>query len=93
MKKHTPFLDLYDECMASGQMMKFYGLCNAIGWSSAIFDLFTPTNQDELELSREGLSTAYWASGVMKHDPCKKRTFTPLRQTIVLFCAAINDEL
>lgn len=33
----------------------------------------------------------FWASGKKHHD-CKY-TFTELRQTIVLFMAAINDEL
>ncbi len=76
------------------------GLCQSLKGSS-LFKLFEPTEKDDNELLEEGLPTIYWASGEVKYSTgsdrntkyMRRQHFSPLRQTIVLFCAAMNDEL
>lgn len=95
MKKETPFLDFYKECMETGKLPD-EGLCysfNAIDRANNL-GLF-------YELHPEYGSSWYWAYGedyvwrglTRAEEDVIMYTFTPLRQTIVLFCAAINGEL
>jgi hypothetical protein len=81
------------------------GLCDRFDYirtretERKIFRMVSPTVYDIDDLEKEGYSVNTWASGV----PCRREDgdyqydtyykFTPLRQTIVLLCAAINDEL
>lgn len=65
--------------------------CDFIG--SDHFDIlarFYPTDED-IEVLRNGsYDTMYWGS---ESDGSNGGFLTPLRETILLFCAAINDEL
>lgn len=90
-------LDFYYHCMASGEM-PFEGLC--ICAMNGIIDpdllyLFKPSDTDILELQNSEKCTIMWGSDLHKFDASKKcfSGFGPLRQTIVLFMAAINNEL
>lgn len=94
MKKNKPYyLKYYKKFLKAGRLPD-KGLCNAI---PGIFEdetkIMEPTNDEILILRYDNLSCDYWASGLHYEDSMKYHTFTPLRQTIVLFCAAINNEL
>lgn len=72
------------------------GLCSAslLGYiDENLLDLMEPTLADNEQLEAEGLETIYWASGLKESDPNVDYAFTQLRQTIVLFMAAMNNEL
>lgn len=91
----TPHLDFYKKCMLSGSL-PCAGLCNNISWLDFItLELFEPTENDRRVLIKENLRVTYWASGAKATDVSDLclTGFTPLRQTIVLFMAAINNEL
>lgn len=91
-KRH---LDFYKKSMKSGHMPEV-GLCDCVGYkklSAKLLKLMYPTVYDQQMLISEGFSTGYWASGFKTYERNKSYTFTPLRQTIVLFMAALNDEL
>lgn len=98
MGKH---LDFYYECMATGRLKEAYGsgLCgNALYFyiDKKLLDLFTPTAEDEKTLDDEGCSIGWWGYEVPLFKSSvdeRLHSFTPLRQTIVLFMAAINGEL
>ncbi len=99
MKKEKKYLKLYKEWIKTGKIGtdsvgNHNGLCNThkLG-SDPLFELFIPNIEDEVQLEKDGLSTSYWASGQDKNDYDNNYAFTPLRQTIVLFLAAMNDEL
>lgn len=93
MKKKRKFLELHERLLTEGLMN---GLCREF------------KNIDEEEalnfLSKYGESQpGYWAFNGETNPSIDfggtltlyelSRTYTPLRQTIVLFCAVINDEL
>ena len=90
-KKPTPFLDFYYNHLESGEIPK-PGLCDC-RLNKKILGRFIPTDEDEVKLILEDMSVGYWASGLLRCDWRKHTAFTPLRQTIVLFCAAIKGEL
>lgn len=91
------YLPIYHEWMSKGQMLrvpdsnifKTSGLCDAFD-DDYLFELIQPTDEDIKGLKLNGLSTFCWASDSSEH--CFYE-FTPLRQTIVLFLAALNNEL
>lgn len=92
-KKPGKYMQFYKDCIIN-KRLKDFGLCSSLGGD--LLELFKPTEEDEDELANEGLSILYWASGVSsnyKYDNKRWFEFTPLRQTIVLFMAALNDEL
>lgn len=94
MGKH---LDFYITCIERGKMPTD-GLCAAVTTrriDMETFDLFIPTDDDFQQLNKEGKCTSYWAGDLPDFDvsPETFTGFTPLRQTIVLFMAAINGEL
>lgn len=78
-------------------IMDDYGLCFIFEYGSELyeyneyFELFEPTGRDLIELSREGLDSTYWASGCSEWSSARKFTYSPLRQTIMLFIAAMAD--
>lgn len=94
-KKKTPgkHLQFYMDCMKNGSIPDF-GLCNSL--KSGLLDLFIPTKENESMLRREGVSVLFWGAGMPsdnRYDYERWYSFTPLRQTIVLFMAAISGEL
>lgn len=84
MAKKQPgrHLRFYMDCIEKKEMPRC-GLCSC-AWSGYIdvelLNLFTPYNCSVF---------SYWAAGRVANPD----TFTQLRQTIVLFMAAINNEL
>ena len=95
--KETPYLDFYKKCMERGIMYDPYsgeddsaGLCGQLGGRDLI--LFTPREHENEEFMDYGDSWCWGYDGTAnpKRDG---HTFTPLRQTIVLFLAAMNNEL
>jgi len=69
------------------------GLCKVASEGKldrSLLDLFFPTISDQEWLLWEGHDTSYWGS---ESSDNQLGVFTPLRQTIVLFMAAMNDEL
>ena len=88
--KNTPYLDFYYHCMKTG-LMPTWGLCNKFKHCE-LFKLIDP---------EVGHNITYWGFEL----PWPKKaanpnymdevrfSFTPLRQTIVLFLAAMNNEL
>lgn len=103
MGKH---LDFYYECMATGRLKDTFGsgLCGNALYSyidNELLNLFIPTLEDEKKLLDEGCSIGWWGYEVPLFESWgfessvdeKLHSFTPLRQTIVLFMAAINGEL
>jgi hypothetical protein len=99
-KKETPFLDFYKECMTKGRLYGS-GLCGCFFWDyKELYDmvqLFRPTTADALEYHRVvgydshlAFMEEFWAADSIDD---MFYGFGPTRQTIVLFCAAMNDEL
>lgn len=81
------YLTFYRECMKTG-VLPNTGLCFCIpSYDGSFLDLMSPL--------RDEWSFFYWGSGLSVDDGYQKRAyeFTELRQTIVLFCAAMNNEL
>ena len=97
MKKETPYLDLYKEWMREEKIPNT-GLC----WSvpkrikKNIFKYIKPTPEDIKMLNKQNISSTWWGYGIPRRNEtfntrlCK---FTPLRQNLILLCAALNDEL
>lgn len=94
--KHLAF---YKECMETGELTYTgpgSGLCQSARDGHIDQDLlryFEPDADQVFILEAENLSNGWWASGLKRNDDEKYTAFTPLRQTIVLFMAAINGEL
>lgn len=87
--KKKKYLEFYDKHAQSG-VLPDCGLC----WSFK----FNNLPKDELELfkPKEACETDYWADGRNKGEQPiwgAYLDFTPLRQNIVLFLAAMNGEL
>lgn len=97
MKKQTPFLDFYKECLATGKIPNS-GLCYC-RLPSEVLDNFEPTNEEKYQLVDEGTPEGYWGCGFtwdylkIHGEDIMDYGFTPMRETIVLLCAAINEEL
>lgn len=93
MGKH---LDFYLKCMNDGKL-PHEGLCGCFRYIDyeMLEDLFSPDENDIEGLREKGMCYTYWASEAVSDDFSEQCTmsFGPLRQTIVLFMAAINDEL
>lgn len=93
---NTPWLDLYKKWIKAGQLTPHYGngtcggLCSAIPadlLKSEIWKIVSP------EIG-ETNGTAYWAAGDEINDMLEEcYGFTPLRQNLILLCAALNNEL
>lgn len=93
MKKKTPFLDFYKRCIETGSIKGEVanwviragagGLCLSSIRHRRTFKLFGNNKSN------------YWGYGKgYGRISCKVMyDFTPLRQTIVLLCAALNNEL
>lgn len=99
------YLELFTDITHMGELPS-HGLCcisipgGGLLTSDRIFDRFKPTYDDIQLLISKGMETGYWASEskykerwTAKHRHKTMYKFTGLRQTILLFCAAINKEL
>jgi hypothetical protein len=80
--KETPFLDFYNKSVAL-QRMPCNGLCS----------MFRDHEQFKLIDPEEGDHISYWGADDEDDEFRRWYEFTELRQTIVLFCATMNNEL
>jgi len=90
MKKKS-YLNLYKAWMRAGKLPANSGLCQSfhnvgLGYYDPLLYMFEPTEE---ECIRYGLCPWWGGDG---YNP-QVGEFTPMRQTIVLFLAAMNDEL
>lgn len=101
MNKNKKHLAFYTKCMETGKM-PMPGLCYVVDdkryrldgeISAELLTIMSPTAPDLLRLRHDGLSTSFWASGFPNGHQENMCYFTPLRQTVVLFMAAMNNEL
>ncbi len=77
-KKPTPFLDIYHLWMKTGKIgIMGMPLNLRIDYN---YQLFVPKTDDEIEFTKEQWKTT-------------KNKFTPIRQTVILLTAAMNNEL
>lgn len=94
MKKNKPFyLAAYANWMKTKRLPHGWGLCREFEWLGAkdpFLKLVKPTYKDKMRLKKEGVSCNYWGS---ETDSARYGAFTPLRQTLVLLMAALNNEL
>jgi len=77
--------------MRTGKMPR-RGLCSALPTKlkGVIFTTVIPTKNNILELGEKGKPTSFWGRENWRYN---ESTFTPLRQTLVLLMAALNNEL
>lgn len=91
MAKTKPYhyLKMYREWMEAGKMPNS-GLCFYFQHDE-LFGLFVPSSLEEIELTTEKLPVLFW--GAETYKELAQFGFGPRRQTIVLFLAAMNNEL
>lgn len=91
-KKPGKYLAFYMEC-SRRRKMKYTGLCHAFKDHMEMdypeFELIKPTDEERARLWPE-FNPTWWGSGTEWQELHK---FTPLRQTLVLLMAALNNEL
>lgn len=83
------YLELYEKWAADDFLMPVTGLCFAFG-GDRLFERMEPTGKDYDDIDLERDHCGYWGSG---ESGSLRWQFTPLRQNIVLFMAAMNGEL
>ena len=94
-KNKMKHMDYHNRCMQTGETIGGYGLCHEAlcgRIDPKTLELFEPTDEDKKWLIWEGKSVGYWGIDG-PYDYMTYDKFTPLRQTIVLFMAAMNGEL
>ncbi len=88
------YLDFYNKCVITKELPDD-GLCNC--GVIKIDSLLKPTEEDIEQLRFEGYAYTYWGSLGKEDDSVAQReryrSFTPLRQNIVLLLACLNGEL
>lgn len=91
-------IDLHKQWMETGELKyKWFtpnGLCGILidaGYKEYI-NLFEPTEKEKMELLDKELCTAYWGSGLSLNSKNSMSAYTPLRQTIVLLIANMENE-
>lgn len=90
-KKPGKYLKFYYKAIKSGRMPTD-GLCRAFDLTPEGCYFTLPRHLGLFEPTMPGAT--YWGSGDETEGTYEQYfTFTPLRQTIVLFCAAMNNEL
>ena len=104
-KKHLQF---YYDCMATGRLPFLNGsfslkggLCQAAECfliDGELLDLFQPSIDEVSKLENLHMAAGFWGSEMTIEEVFKNPddcyyAFTPLRQTVVLFMAAMNGEL
>lgn len=88
------YIQFYMSCIESG-ILPDHGLCSCHGIDENRLSLFQPIALDLIELRSERKPVGYWANGETIYSQSNfemSRRFTPLRQTIVLFMAMLNDK-
>jgi len=94
MPKNKKHLEFYMKHAESGKLPEYsMGLCRVATFGEIdqfLLASFEPTEEDDKWLEWEEHNGIFWGSDC---SGGKLGIFTPLRQTIVLFMAAMNDEL
>ncbi len=89
------YLKFYEDCMVTGFLPRKAGLCRE--FTHKELKLIKPTTKERNILRKENYFSGYWGSGFHFTDYPDSSIlcggFTPLRQTIVLLLAAMNNEL
>lgn len=88
MRRKRKYYDFYIECMATGFMPKM-GLCNNFPKNHKL-ELFKPTIEDVYE---NEIHIATWGYFLRSCPGEQEDAFNTIRQTVVLFLAAMNNEL
>lgn len=87
-------IELYEECSKTGKLPEI-GLCcslrNYLQISTNKLLLFYPDKEDFDKIDSKGESWVFWASGLKTENENKFREFTPLRQTILAFLIAMEE--
>ncbi len=87
MAKNKYFLNLYKLYLKDNKLPAA-GLCNCVTEKKEILEMMGPQKGNFTG------SCVFWACGDTWEDLIVRRYgFTELRQTIILFCAALNNEL
>jgi len=95
--KKINYLPLYKKWMKTG-LTGYSGLCYYFE-DSKYFELFIPNTDEKKFWYGTSLGLVYWgldrviSDRVIIGDEIETQEFTPLRQNIVLFLAAMNGEL
>lgn len=91
--KNPLFLPKYEEWMKTGRMAE-WGLCDSLTDKAhqPFLDIISPTRGELDELVKENCASIYWGAGIPREGSMLYQ-FTPLRQTLVLLMAALNNEL
>lgn len=93
MKKEKKYLKLYEEFINNG--LPTFGLCTYLHGDKR-FKLFEPKSVEEYPYFDSNGNVSnwfYWGGDGYTDGYDSARKFTALRQTIILFLAAMNDEL
>lgn len=95
MTNKQKLIKLYKECSETGKLPES-GLCSTLRsyleMSTKNLLLFYPNDEDFNEIDFKGESWVFWASGVKTTNEDKIRKFTPLRQTIMCFLIAMEED-
>lgn len=91
-KKPGKYLKFYYKCMESGLLPNRNGLCYEPILNQHL-GFFKPDYEEVDCLREEGYGVSYWGFGPKDSYLDIVHSFSPLRQTIVLFMAAMNNEL
>lgn len=88
------FLEKAIEWGETGKL-PYVGLCYSLSEKESEYmcKYFEPSSEESENLRIKGSSRAYWASGLKFNHSQRDNKFTPLRQTIMAFCAVLNKEI
>lgn len=94
MPKNKPgqHLQFYINCVTE-VVMPNAGLCSCRELDQNLLSLFEPSIYELARLRETGFNYVWWASGSKYSSRNRVFKFRPLRQTIVLLMAAMNNEL
>ena len=82
------YLKFHEKCMKTGKIPN-YGLCNCFP-NNRKLELLSPDSDERYDLLYSGFPMVYWGRDNYNQSI---DDYSKLRQTIVLFMAAMNGEL
>lgn len=95
MEKKQTFLSCYNEWIKEGKLPR-PGLCTSLPnelFYNSNWQLIRASTDERYQLYIKNFSSTYWADGRKRIESSGPCDFTPLRQTIMLLAACLNDEL
>ena len=101
MEKQFSYLSFYERCMITSEVPRIKDCLTDEGYHNGMCqhlpiefqEIMAPDGDEDKELLNEGFCDAYWGSGLPRNHEDERKLFTPLRQTLILFMAAMNGEL